>query len=212
MTSVILPKGKQINWSPTPGPLLPLSSLSIPWTHLTLPGLESTGCPTHSPVKATHLLRDSCPHCTVAAQIVFQLWAMLKGGILYIVRSFLVFYSALLSWLLKASPSPVPQRPSLSGILWVEQRGVGQAGGDKDIAFSCTQRQPCPPPTFSPSHSQLGIHVRPLFFFSLPFPFIYSALREGPLTMESCGKQLCKSNSVRQGRGMEKVEDRQTDR
>lgn len=136
------------------------------------------GCPTHSPVKATHLLRDSCPHCTVAEQIMFQLWAMLWGGILYIVRSFLVFNSFLLSWPLKASPGPVPLRPSLSGILWVEQRGVGQAGGDKDIAFSCTQRQLCPPPSFSPSHSQLGIHVRPLFLFFCPFPFIYSALGE----------------------------------
>lgn len=75
--SVILPKGRHVNWNHAPGPLLPLSSLSMPWTHLTLPGLESTGCPTHSPVKATHLLRDSCPHCTVAAHIVFQLWAML---------------------------------------------------------------------------------------------------------------------------------------
>lgn len=79
-----------------------------------------------------------------------------------------MFNSTLLSWPLKASPGPVPLRPSLSGILWVEQRGVGQAGGDKDIAFSCTQGQPCPPPTFSPSHSQLEIHVRPLFLFFLP--------------------------------------------
>ncbi len=183
----------------------------MPWTHLTLPVLESTGCPTHSPVKATHLLRDSCPHCTVAAQIVFQLWAMLKGGILYIVRSFLVFYSALLSWLLKASPSPVPQRPSLSGILWVEQRGVGQAGGDKDIAFSYTQRQPCPPPTFSPSHSQLGIHVRPLFFFFLPISINLFSTPRGASDNGELWKVTLQIEQSQAGQGDGK-DRRQTDR
>ncbi len=154
MTSVILPNGKRINWSPAAGPLLPLSSLSMPWTHLNSASFgehwlsHPLTCEGHASIKG--LLPPLYSGCTDSVSAVSHA----QGRYTVYCQEFscVLFRSPFMA--AESLPSPVPQRPSLSGILWVEQRGVGQAGGDKDIAFSYTQRQPCPPPTFS----------------SLPFP------------------------------------------
>lgn len=97
----------------------------------------------------------------MAVQIIFQLVALLWGGILYIVGVFL--YLIPLPFIASESLPLVhiPGEPPLSGIHRVEQAGVGQARTDKGITFSSVHRQPA---LLFPSHFQLEMHVLALLF------------------------------------------------